>query len=668
MLTISFSAKSLCLSTAFFLFLTSFSSGQSNFPNDIMHKWQIEYLEGGIFVESDIPSKNFIDNFEGASLNTANWMMHYGNGVDCGSRTHQCWEEQVYKDENVAVSDGYLRLTAQKEQVTWSNQTRKYTSGMIHGRDHVQIYNYGRWSIRCNFPTYSNGEYAALWPAFWFWYHDEFDVFENFGNPDAFLSNVHFNTSKPELSDGSEIKADLRGFHTYEMEWTPFKITFFMDGNAIKTVYKYYLLNDTPLDVNPGQTIPSGYYKVNPVYIDTWTKDSNGNLIPKFFQPIINLAVLPNGPIQEPHLDCEGKQCAIPLTNWRAGTDYDVLLPATWLVDWVKLEENKYEIVNVTINDCNGLCVNDNFQVNLNSFIYNATLNPIIDYSPITDVSWNFGSNSIVIGEPYSLRRDLRYIGPYVNSNNITISVRFLFGGKPYTINKEFPTQLPPPTVIQHFTDNTCHTSKVYILSNGHCINDMAYIAKYGPQKIAPISILNKTNQIELTFNSSINEINLTYKDECNTSKEINKKFDYLNLNPPNITVTYKNCRETEVIIEKNDNAILGIDVGDLNYFIKYRSIDTLILSVNGAVGRIITYFPCGSVTTNLPSNSGITFPDIKSIQLVDCNRAKILVKKNGAAVTKYWVNGSDENFTVVSLGDEDELSVNTPSGRLNIL
>ena len=91
------------------------------------------------------------DEFEGHTLNPSDWK-HETGGSGWGNN-----ELEYYQEKNTAVHDGYLIITAEKENVGGKN----YTSSRIitQGKKEFQ---YGRVDIRALLPK---GQ--GIWPALW---------------------------------------------------------------------------------------------------------------------------------------------------------------------------------------------------------------------------------------------------------------------------------------------------------------------------------------------------------------------------------------------------------------------------------------------------------------------------------------------------------------------
>lgn len=93
------------------------------------------------------------DEFDGDALNSSNWTHEIGTG-EWGWGNN---ELQYYRQENTAVRDGYLFITAQEEAFEGSD----YTSSRIITQG-KQSFQYGRIDIRAKLP-YGQG----IWPALW---------------------------------------------------------------------------------------------------------------------------------------------------------------------------------------------------------------------------------------------------------------------------------------------------------------------------------------------------------------------------------------------------------------------------------------------------------------------------------------------------------------------
>ncbi|MBB6451737.1 beta-glucanase (GH16 family) [Salirhabdus euzebyi] len=139
-------------------------------------------------------------------------------------------ELQFYRPENVTVDDGFLKLISKKEMY----DDREYTSGAIHSKEKFSFL-YGKVEMRAKLPK---GQ--GIFPAFWMMpdvndrWLPEIDIMEMLGHkPNESWMVLHWLDEKGELSTVSqsyigENFAD--GFHTFGIEWTPEKVSWFIDG------------------------------------------------------------------------------------------------------------------------------------------------------------------------------------------------------------------------------------------------------------------------------------------------------------------------------------------------------------------------------------------------------------------------------------------------------
>lgn len=169
------------------------------------------------------------DEFDGSSLNTANWQHDIGTGSEIGLNGWGNNELQYYRDgsNNLTVQNGVLSIIAKEELFGGQN----YTSARIKTAG-LQAWEQGKIEARIKLPI---GQ--GIWPAFWmlrddplsdpnaqFVWPGEIDIVEtvghqpttvhgtaHYGQPDAVISNGSSNT----LSEGT-VASD---YHIYSIEW-----------------------------------------------------------------------------------------------------------------------------------------------------------------------------------------------------------------------------------------------------------------------------------------------------------------------------------------------------------------------------------------------------------------------------------------------------------------
>ncbi len=182
-------------------------------------------------------SMTWNDEFNSNTL-SSDWVFEIGDGCPnlCGWGNN---EQQFYRRENTEVKDGFLIITAKREQVGGKN----FTSSRIKTQA-KKNFQYGRIDIRAAMPR---GQ--GIWPALWMLGESittvgwpacgEIDIMEMIGGAATGRDNtVHgtlhwdnngsysYRGGKKTLTDGA-ILAD--NFHVYSIIWDEAKITWLLD-------------------------------------------------------------------------------------------------------------------------------------------------------------------------------------------------------------------------------------------------------------------------------------------------------------------------------------------------------------------------------------------------------------------------------------------------------
>ena len=172
------------------------------------------------------------DNFDGTTLNEKYWNFELGDGCPdlCGWGNN---EKQIYTKTNHELKDGFLHINIKKE-------ANNYTSTRITTKGKKE-FKYGRIEARAKLPLAK-----GLWPAFWMlgsnisevgWPRSgEIDILEYIGRkPNTVFTTLHFQEQFGDkaYTKTTEIIGIEEGFHVYAVNWSPDKISFFVDGKEL---------------------------------------------------------------------------------------------------------------------------------------------------------------------------------------------------------------------------------------------------------------------------------------------------------------------------------------------------------------------------------------------------------------------------------------------------
>jgi beta-glucanase (GH16 family) len=175
------------------------------------------------------------DEFDGSSLNTANWTPEIGTGVNGWGNN----EAQYYtaRPENLRVENGRLIIEAIKENYLGST----WTSARIKTQD-KRNFKYGKLEFRAKLPSG-----AGPWPAAWMLGSNistvgwpacgEIDVMEwrgTFGDANTVGHALHSATrhggNPVQPAERTPVSNPSTEFHTYAVVWDSNSLTFSVDG------------------------------------------------------------------------------------------------------------------------------------------------------------------------------------------------------------------------------------------------------------------------------------------------------------------------------------------------------------------------------------------------------------------------------------------------------
>lgn len=186
------------------------------------------------------------DEFDGTSLNTANWAHQDGDGCPnvCGWGNNEL-EWYTSRPENLFFQDGFMVIAALKETYSGKN----YTSSKILSQNKKTV-KFGRIDFRAKLPK---GQ--GIWPAFWMLPNNpsagwpvsgEIDIMENVGkDPKTTVGTLHYGPGpgSTQYSRSTTIGNDLGDeFHVYSLEWKEDEIKWFLDGTLFSTAKRSDLM------------------------------------------------------------------------------------------------------------------------------------------------------------------------------------------------------------------------------------------------------------------------------------------------------------------------------------------------------------------------------------------------------------------------------------------
>ncbi len=196
------------------------------------------------------------DEFDGSALDASKWEMQLGDGCPdlCGWGNN---EQQIYQEENLAVGDGLLTITARQDLIeadttvvdgdtTFVEADTVYTSSRIRTKG-MGDWTYGRFEIRAKLPQPQQG----LWPAIWMLSTDEvygdwpksgeIDIMEAIGRePGEVFGTLHYGDDIPNNVFTSESFEFVVGtyadnFFVYTVEWEEGEIRWYINNMLYAT-------------------------------------------------------------------------------------------------------------------------------------------------------------------------------------------------------------------------------------------------------------------------------------------------------------------------------------------------------------------------------------------------------------------------------------------------
>jgi len=215
-------------------------------------------------IDTNSMVQTFNDDFDTLSLyrgDSGTWLTRYEWGGLTAYTLTSNGEKQIYVDETFrglpgtqsstplglnpfSIDDGHLTITGSPTPAADALYMGGYnfTSGMLSSAA-TFAQTYGYFEIAATLP-----DGHGIWPAFWLLRADhvwppEIDILEGFGDQETMVHSGVWH-SNPATQMGDWVSTgDLSGEHTFGAEWTPYAVTFFVDGHKTASYA-------TPTDLN----------------------------------------------------------------------------------------------------------------------------------------------------------------------------------------------------------------------------------------------------------------------------------------------------------------------------------------------------------------------------------------------------------------------------------
>ena len=212
----------------------------------------------------------FDDEFDGRSLNMANWSTGWlAPGI---TQPVNALELECYNPANVEVSDGALVLSLTRQSESCGGTERPYASGLVNTNGKFE-FTYGFMEASIWLPA--QRQRIINWPAFWAdgqnWPTDgENDVVEGLVGGACW----HFLYAGGDPG-GCARGTFANGWHTFAADWEPKSVTYYYDGRVVGTVKSgitsapmYLIINYATADTVGGPVQVPATMRVD--YVRVW--------------------------------------------------------------------------------------------------------------------------------------------------------------------------------------------------------------------------------------------------------------------------------------------------------------------------------------------------------------------------------------------------------------
>ena len=229
------------------------------------------------------------DEFNGSgAIDTGKWF-HQTQLPPSGSWFNGEIQHYTNRTTNSSVSNGTMKLIAQKETFTDQGETKNYTSARLNSK---YAFTYGKVEVRAKLP-----QGVGTWPAIWMLgqnidedgaYWDiqgfdttpwpacgEIDIMEHWGSNQNFVQSATHTPSSfggTVNHGGQTIPTASSQFHVYTLEWMPDKLVFSVDGK------QHYTYKPTVRDAATWPFFEPQYILLNiaiePIIASSFTRDT----------------------------------------------------------------------------------------------------------------------------------------------------------------------------------------------------------------------------------------------------------------------------------------------------------------------------------------------------------------------------------------------------------
>ncbi|MBR4674718.1 MAG: family 16 glycosylhydrolase [Victivallales bacterium] len=230
--------------------------------------------------------KLFDDEFDGDSVDLSKW--YFGGST---------------VPERAKVHDGLLEIACD-----WNEEHTKVTSASLYTND---VFGYGYFEARVKFRK-EHGWWSAFWlyssaPSNPFYDGFEIDIYEDYylrplvpgGQPRTKLDhNLHFHVGDAAKSwnYNTELPGSIDDFYVIGCKWTPFEISYYLDGKLMRSSARHSPYNSVSFDpfnhstgITPLHAILSGC-----VHSLSGGDPKDGNFPESFFVDYVRIYEFPN--------------------------------------------------------------------------------------------------------------------------------------------------------------------------------------------------------------------------------------------------------------------------------------------------------------------------------------------------------------------------------------